>query len=283
MGRITVKEEDTQTTPPTGYSKRYPKEDGQWYFKDDAGTETLLTSGAHAATHKGGGSDVIDSATTSVAGLMTGTDKTKLDGIATGADVTGSNAPQAHKTSHQNGGGDEISVAGLNGVLADGQPLGTIDGDPVVITTPGRRDHLCFDEVAEEWFNQKLPTVPHTKVICHDWEMTWADIEEDAKFVACNTDVALPSHVGNGTVSYLNGITPTPGDTYTVTDSGTLTSGSLAVTPGTIVMWYGGVVWVTAVAGSSEGNVYAGIIVMLSTTTALISPYTDGTDDGRLI
>lgn len=40
----------------------------------------------------------------------------------TGADVTGSNAPQAHKVSHQNGGGDEISVAGLSGELADNQP-----------------------------------------------------------------------------------------------------------------------------------------------------------------
>lgn len=29
--------------------------------------------------------------------------------------------PTAHKTSHQDGGGDEISVAGLSGLLADGQ------------------------------------------------------------------------------------------------------------------------------------------------------------------
>jgi hypothetical protein len=38
-----------------------------------------------------------------------------------GADVTGSNDPKAHATSHQNGGGDEISVAGLSGLLADDQ------------------------------------------------------------------------------------------------------------------------------------------------------------------
>ena len=41
--------------------------------------------------------------------------------VADGADVTGSNAPQAHKTSHQNTGGDEISVAALSGLLADDQ------------------------------------------------------------------------------------------------------------------------------------------------------------------
>lgn len=45
------------------------------------------TPGAHAASHKGGGSDVIDNATTSLAGLMSGADKTKLDGIASGAQV----------------------------------------------------------------------------------------------------------------------------------------------------------------------------------------------------
>jgi len=54
-------------------------------------------------------------------GLMPKADKSKLDGIAAGADVTADNAPQAHKTSHENGGGDEISVAGLSGLLADDQ------------------------------------------------------------------------------------------------------------------------------------------------------------------
>lgn len=38
-----------------------------------------LPPGDHAASHKGGGSDAIDSATTSVAGLMASTDKTKLN------------------------------------------------------------------------------------------------------------------------------------------------------------------------------------------------------------
>lgn len=45
------------------------------------------TPSAHAASHKGGGTDVIDNATTSIAGLMSGGDKTKLDGIASGAQV----------------------------------------------------------------------------------------------------------------------------------------------------------------------------------------------------
>lgn len=46
-------------------------------------------------------------------------DHAKLDGIAAGADVTGSNPPQAHKASHQDGGSDEISIAGLAGESAE--------------------------------------------------------------------------------------------------------------------------------------------------------------------
>lgn len=43
--------------------------------------------------------------------------------VADGADVTGSNAPQAHKASHEDTGGDEIDVAGLSGLLADDQHI----------------------------------------------------------------------------------------------------------------------------------------------------------------
>ena len=48
-------------------------------------------------------------------------DGTKLDGIEAGADVTGDNAPQAHAASHEDTGSDEISIAGLSGLLADNQ------------------------------------------------------------------------------------------------------------------------------------------------------------------
>lgn len=39
------------------------------------------------------------------------------------ADIAGGVTPDAHKTSHEDGGGDEISVAGLSGILADPQPV----------------------------------------------------------------------------------------------------------------------------------------------------------------
>jgi len=106
-------------------------------------------------------------------GLMPKNDKIKIDTVATNADVTGSNPPQAHKdlhdpedgsdpldtatpgaidenanaegsahslarsdhnhqhtaALHQNGGGAQISVAGLSGVLADDQHI--IDAEAV--------------------------------------------------------------------------------------------------------------------------------------------------------
>ena len=52
---------------------------------------------------------------------LTAAEALTILGVASGADATGSNAPQAHKTSHENAGTDEISVTGLSGVLADDQ------------------------------------------------------------------------------------------------------------------------------------------------------------------
>jgi hypothetical protein len=45
--------------------------------------EPETTDWAHASRHKGGGADVIDGATPSLAGLMSAADKTKLDGMTT--------------------------------------------------------------------------------------------------------------------------------------------------------------------------------------------------------
>ncbi len=59
--------------------------------------------------------------TAGVIAALTAAQVRTLLNVADGADVTGSNAPQAHKASHQDAGADEISVAGLAGDLADAQ------------------------------------------------------------------------------------------------------------------------------------------------------------------
>lgn len=81
---------------------------------DDYDTEWVApgTPAAHAASHTNGTDDIQD-ATSSQKGLATAAQITKLDGIATGADVTGSNPPQAHASSHQSGGSDAIKLDDL--------------------------------------------------------------------------------------------------------------------------------------------------------------------------
>ncbi len=113
----------------------------------DSRLSDARTPTAHKASHKGGGSDPID-VVGAANGLMSSADKTKLDGIdtgakddqtgaeiktayeaeanaytdtkdtklagiATGADVTGSNAPQTHAASHLSAGGDAVKLDDL--------------------------------------------------------------------------------------------------------------------------------------------------------------------------
>lgn len=71
---------------------------------NDSRLSDARTPTAHAASHKGGGSDVIDNAVAGgAAGLMSGTDKTKLDGIATGALSNTDSYPLAYSTTTTDG------------------------------------------------------------------------------------------------------------------------------------------------------------------------------------
>lgn len=266
MGRHRLQHQSTPTSdPPTGYSELYFKADGNLYALDENGVEVQFSSGgsiaAHASTHENGGSDEI-----SVAGLS-----------GTLADAQ---TPTSHASSHQDGGADELSVAGLNGVLADEQDAGSLKGEDLTFTNKRLGCKIYYDSVAGEWKNEPLPLVPYGKVIGTDWAPTLAQLEAHGSAVFFNTSISVTSHVGNATVATLNGLSATAGDSYTVTDSGTLTAGSLPVTPGSVVYWTGSA-WAYVVPGSG-GYVPSGIRLQLSTTTALISPYTDGTDDGKI-
>lgn len=93
--------------------------------------------------------------------------------------------------------------------------------------------------------------------------------------------VAVLHLVGNATVATINGLSPATGDAYVVTNSGTLTAGSLSVVAGDVVE-YDGSIWVKIVSGSG-GFVPSGTRLVLATQTALISPYTDVTDDAKIV
>jgi len=139
--------------PPIADPSKELFKDGGWAWNTDTSAWEKLTISdgrlriasayeAHASSHEDGGSDEISVAALSgeladdqppkahtlggakhsadtLANLNTKVSDATLD------DSSATRTPSAHKTSHQNGGADEISVAALSGLLADGQtPLG---------------------------------------------------------------------------------------------------------------------------------------------------------------
>lgn len=99
--------------------------------------------------------------------------------------------------------------------------------------------------------------------------------------LAWKAPAVVVSLVGNATVATINGLGIVAGNAYVVTDSGTLTRGSVAVVAGDMVE-DNGTDWVKVVSNSG-GFIPSGTRAILSTTTALISPYTDATDDGKVV
>ena len=88
-------------------------------FDDIIAADGIINNGTFTGVNSDADGDL--TVTGNVDGRDLSVDGAKLDGIEALADVTGSNAPQAHKTSHENGGGDEVDVVGLSGLLADDQ------------------------------------------------------------------------------------------------------------------------------------------------------------------
>lgn len=94
--------------------------------------------------------------------------------------------------------------------------------------------------------------------------------------------VAVLNLIGNATIATINGLSPASGDAYVATDAGTPTAGTSDALVAGSVAEYDGTSWKEIVAGSG-GFVPSGTRAVLSTATALISPYTDATDDGKLV
>jgi len=88
--------------------------------------------------------------------------------------------------------------------------------------------------------------------------------------------------IGNATIATLNGLTPSSGDCYVCTDAGTPTIGASDALVAGSVAEFDGTSWIELVTGSG-GFVASGTRASLSTTTALIAPYTDATDDGKVV
>ena len=95
---------------------------------DVAITNTAVTPAAYGdATHVG-------TFTVDQQGRLTAAADVAITGVT----------PGAHAAAHQNGGGDEISVAGLSGQLADLQNAGWLYGTPISALAPNVADLLAW-------------------------------------------------------------------------------------------------------------------------------------------
>lgn len=113
----------------------------------DSRLSDARTPTAHASSHQNGGSDEVATATAganaipkagaggtlAIGWIPTGTSSTTVC-VGDDARLSNSRNPTAHKTSHQTGGADEISVAGLSGVLADSQVANKIATSGTAVT-----------------------------------------------------------------------------------------------------------------------------------------------------
>lgn len=100
------------------------------------GSDTRLTNSrtpsTHATTHVGGGSDAIAAATTGIDGLMSAADKTKLNGIATGATANTGTVTSVAMTvpSIMSVGGSPVTTTGTLAVTLATATANTIFAGP---------------------------------------------------------------------------------------------------------------------------------------------------------
>jgi len=85
----------TPTPPPVGFLAVYPKTDGKWYYQDNSGVEHLLAgmgdmlAVTYDPTAKAADAFAMDNMVEGAATkILTATERTKLAGIAAGADVS---------------------------------------------------------------------------------------------------------------------------------------------------------------------------------------------------
>jgi hypothetical protein len=94
--------------------------------------------------------------------------------------------------------------------------------------------------------------------------------------------VSVLQLIGNASIATINGLSPSAGDAYVATDAGTPSAGSSDALVAGSIAEFDGTSWIEIVAGSG-GFVPSGTRAVLATQTALVSPYTDTVDDGKVV
>ena len=136
---------------------------------NDGGNEQAeIAVGLHAANHEDGGDDEMD--VTDLSGVLaddqppqahafggakhTGSTLAQVNALITDATLDDSGDPRdpnAHASTHEDGGADEISVADLSGRLADAQNADTLQGRNVSSDAPTSGQVLTWRDGSSEW------------------------------------------------------------------------------------------------------------------------------------
>jgi hypothetical protein len=141
------------------------------------------TPTGHATVHQDGGGD--EMSVQGLSGVLADKqDASKIQGHAVNETAIGNDKilvykttgdqfvyeqkgiPAAHGSSHQEGGGDEISVAGLSGLLADKQDASKIQGHPVDETALGD-DKILVYKVTGDKFIYEAKGTPSAHAASH--------------------------------------------------------------------------------------------------------------------
>lgn len=170
---------------------------------------------------------------------------------------------------------NSTKVTGLGAATAAGDALGYAQtgaelGD-LTITSGGDIDVSGGGELTG------LPTVPSLSTSA----TSKAYVDSLVSGLGWKNPVDVFRLVGNQTVAQLDALGANAGAAYVVTDAGTLTRGTVAVTAGDLVE-DNGTIWVL-IEDAVGGFVPAGIRAILSGTDTLVSPYTDGTDNDKIV
>lgn len=95
-----------------------------------------------------------------------GDDELNLAGL--NGDLADAQDAKAHVSTHQNGGSDEISLTGLDGVLADKQDSDKLQGRDLVATAPSDGQVVMWDDGNSQW----EPATPGGYTVVHDEALT---------------------------------------------------------------------------------------------------------------
>jgi hypothetical protein len=111
---------------------------------------------------------------------------------------------------------------------------------------------------------------------------TKAYVDGIATGIAWKDPVTVFGMIGERTIAQIDALTPALGDSVVAADAGTPSAGTSDALAAGDIAEFDGTSWKEIVANSG-GLVPAGVRVVLSTTQALQSPFTDATDDGRIV